>query len=131
VGIVDRPGRWNRDKTVRGHDLGHCRRKVAGDLVEETAGNLAEANDYILAGQEKNIGRIEEVAVHTEVPAGRRKALVLDSSPNWHRDCSHNCYLQRYCLVVDIGSCLLFKCRGYLNIVSCVMSVQQKSRPKS
>jgi hypothetical protein len=70
VDIADRPGRWNRGKTVRDHDLGRCRTKVAGNLVEEMAGNLAEANDHILAGQEKSIGRVEELAVRTEVVVG-------------------------------------------------------------
>lgn len=67
---VDRPGRLCRGKTVRGRDLGHCCRKAAGRMVEESAGSLAEANDHILAGQEKSIGRVEELAVRTEVVVG-------------------------------------------------------------
>ena len=104
---VDRPGRLCRGKTVHGHDLGRCRRKVAGKMVEEKAGSLAEANDHILAGWETNIGRIEEVAIHTGEVAGCTKAFVLGNSPGWRLGCSHNCCLQRYCLGVDIGSCLL------------------------
>ena len=104
---VDRPGRLCRGKTVHGHDLGRCRRKVAGKMVEEKAGSLAEANDRILAGREKNIGHTEEVAIHTGEVAGYTKAFVLGSSPGWHLGCSHSCCLQRYCLGVDIGSCLL------------------------
>lgn len=107
--IVDRPGRWNRGKTVRDHDLGRCRTKVAGKMAEETPGNLAEANGHILAGRKKNNGRVGEVAVHTGVPAVHTKAPVLGSSPSWRLDgYSHSCCLQRYCLEVDIVSYLLF-----------------------
>ena len=104
---VDRPGHLCRGKTVRGHDLGRCRRKVAGKMVEEKAGSLAEANDHILAGQEKNIGHIEEVAIHTGEVAGCTKTFDLGNIPGWRLGCSHSCCLQRYCLGVDIGSCLL------------------------
>lgn len=104
---VDRPGRLCRGKTAHGHDLGRCRRKVAGKMVEEKAGSLAEANDRILAGREKNIGHTEEVAIHTGEVAGCTKAFVLGNSPGWRLGCSHSCCLQRYCLGVDIGSCLL------------------------
>lgn len=108
VGIADMPGHSNRDKTVRGHELDRCRRKIAGNLVAETADNLAEASDHILAGQEKNVVRIEELAVRTEVPAVHTKAPVLDSSPSWRLDdYNHSCCLQRNRLGADIGSCLL------------------------
>ena len=104
---VDRPGRLCRGKTVHGHDLGRCRKKVAGKMVEEKADSMAEANDHILAGREKNIGRIEEVAIHTEEAAGCTKAFVLGNNPGWRLGCSHSCSLQRYRLGVDIGSYLL------------------------
>lgn len=104
---ADRPGRLCRGKTVHGRDLGRCRRKVAGTMVEEKAGSLAEANDRILAGREKNIGHTEEVAIHTGEVAGYTKAFVLGNSPGWRLGCSHSCCLQRYCLGVDIGSCFL------------------------
>lgn len=128
VDTVDRPGRWNRGKIVRDHGLARCRRKVAGKMAEETPGNLAEASDHILAGREKNTGRVEEVAVHTGVPAVHTKAPVLDSSPSWRLDnYNHSCCLQRYCLGVDIVSCLLFQCRGYFSIVLCCWSYQDVS----
>lgn len=109
VNTADRLGRSNRGKTVRGHDLGRRRRKAAGKMVEVNAGRLVEANDHIPAGREKNIGRVEELAVHIEGPADYTKAFVLvGSSPGWRLDCSHSCCLQRYCLGVDIVSCLLY-----------------------
>ena len=117
---VDRPGHWNRGKTVRGHGLDRCRRKVAGKMVEVMAGNLAEANYHILANREKNTGRIEEVAVHVEVPAVHTKAPVLGSSPDWRLGCSHSCCLQRNCLGVDTGSCLLFSVEDTSVLLCCV-----------
>jgi hypothetical protein len=96
-------------------------------MVEESAGSLAEANDHILAGQEKNIGHIEEVAIHTGEVAGYTKAFVLGSSPGWHLGCSHSCCLQRYCLGVDIGSCLLdsgeFTLVLYCVVLCCVVLI--------
>lgn len=118
---VDRPGHLCRGKIVRGHDLGHCRRKVAGKMVEEKAGSLAEANDHILAGREKNIGHIEEVAIHTEEVAGCTKAFVLGSSPGWRLDRSHSCCLQKSCLEVGTVSCLLH-CAGDISVSCCVDS---------
>ena len=104
---ADRPGRLCRGKTVHGRDLGRYRRKVVGKMVEERAGSPAEANDHILAGRETNIGRIEEVAIHTGEVAGCTKTFDLGNIPGWRLGCSHSCCLQRYCLGVDIGSCLL------------------------
>jgi len=118
---VDRPGHWNRGKTVRGHGLDRCRKKVAGKMVEVTAGSLAEANDHTLAGQEKNTGCVEVVVVHTEAPAVHTKASVLvGSSPDWRLDCSHSCCLQRSCLGVDIVSCLLFGVEDTSVLLCCV-----------
>ena len=107
VDTADRPGRLCRGKTVRGHDLGRCHRKVSGKMVEEKPGSLTEASDHILAGREKNIGHIEEVAIHTGDIAGCPTAFVLGNSPGWRLGCGHSCCLQRYCLGMDIGSCSL------------------------
>lgn len=129
---VDRPGHLCRGKTVRGHDLGRCRRKVAGKMVEEKAGSLAEANDHILAGREKNIGHIEVVAIHTGEVAGYTKAFVLGSSPGWRLGCSHSCCLQRCCLGVDIGSFLLDS--GEVTLVLCCVDsamLRQKQTPSA
>lgn len=122
VDTVDRPGRWNRGKTVRSHDLGRYRRKVAGKMVEVKAGSLVEANGHIPAGREKNIGRVEEPVVHIEEAAVHTRAFVLvGSSPGWRLDCSHSCCLQRCYLGVDIVSSLL-QCRGYLSVALCCWS---------
>lgn len=124
---ADRPGRLCRGKTVRDHDLGRCRRKVAGKMVEESAGSLAEANDYVLAGREKDIGHIEEVAIHTEEVAGCKKAFVLGNSPGWRLGCSHSCCLQMYCLGVDIGSSLLDSVESTL-VQCCVDSAMLRQK---
>ena len=88
VGIVGRPVRWCRGKTVLVHGLDRCRRRAVNNLAEATAGNLAgvtadslaEATDHTPVGQEKDTGHVEEAAAHTEVVAGHTRVAVPDSS---------------------------------------------------